>query len=157
MVNIQNLGADFFRRIAQQKTAKPEGERIVKKASATPVALPKDVAKTMKKSETAREPWDFNDNRARIEAEAQLRERLKPETRSMSFDELAEMFRKVNLTLDLFEIQARFSVNEESGDISVVVLNQRTGEVIRRIPPFEVNKLAESLLKEQGMITDIKA
>jgi len=55
----------------------------------------------------------------------------------ISLDELAEMLRKVNLTFDLFEIAAQYSVEDNGHRVRIVVHNTRTGEVIRRIPPSE--------------------
>jgi uncharacterized FlaG/YvyC family protein len=56
---------------------------------------------------------------------------------NVSTEELAEMLRKVNLTFDLFEIAAEYTVEEEPHRITVVIRNTRTGEVIRRIPPAD--------------------
>ena len=47
------------------------------------------------------------------------------------------MLRKVNMTFDLFEIAAEYTVEEDPHRIVVVIHNTRTGEVIRRIPPDE--------------------
>jgi uncharacterized FlaG/YvyC family protein len=82
----------------------------------------------------------------------------------MSSSELADILRRVNLTFDLFEIQAFINVDRESGEVTVQVINQRTGEVIRKIPPYDVPKIIEALdnaLPNQGgsvegLITDIK-
>jgi uncharacterized FlaG/YvyC family protein len=82
----------------------------------------------------------------------------------MSSSEFAEILRRVNLTFDLFEIQAFITVDHESGEVTVQVINQRTGEVIRKIPPYDVPKIIEALdnaLPNQGgsvegLITDIK-
>jgi len=66
------------------------------------------------------------------------RDESKPKTKvqhNVSTDELAEMLRKVNLTFDLFEIAAEYTVEEEPHRVTVVIRNTRTGEVIRRIPP----------------------
>lgn len=52
-----------------------------------------------------------------------------------SLEELQEMLRKINLTFDLFEIAAEYTIDEEANRIKVVVRNIRTGKVIRRIPP----------------------
>ena len=89
---------------------------------------------------------------------AELRDR-------MSLNELADLLRKVNLTFDLFEIQAIYSVDHESGEVTVKVINQRTGEVIRKIPPYDLPKIIKALENErlvngsspEGLITDIKA
>lgn|GEM_PF-4714864 len=47
------------------------------------------------------------------------------------------MLRRMNLTYDLFEIQANYRYDKELGMVRVVVRNTVTGEVIRRIPPYE--------------------
>lgn len=75
----------------------------------------------------------------------------------MTSDELAEMLRKVNLTFDTFEVQAKFIIDSSSGDISVQVINLRTGEVIRKIPPYAVPEVANALLSGDPMCTDVKA
>jgi uncharacterized FlaG/YvyC family protein len=69
------------------------------------------------------------------------RDESKPEAKvkpSVSLEELAEMLRKVNLTFDLFEIAAEYTVQQEPHRILVVIRNTRTGEVIRRVPPEEL-------------------
>lgn len=58
-----------------------------------------------------------------------------PEKKPLSLEELQEMLRKINLTSDLFEIAAEYTIDEEANRVKVVVRNTRTGEVIRRIPP----------------------
>lgn len=63
--------------------------------------------------------------------------KLTEQVEELSLDELAEMLRKVNLTLDLFEIAAEYSFEEEGKQIKIVVRNTNTGEIIRRIPPAE--------------------
>lgn len=55
----------------------------------------------------------------------------------VSLEELAAMLRKVNLTFDLFEIAAEYSVVDNGHRVSIIVHNTRTGEVLRRIPPEE--------------------
>jgi uncharacterized FlaG/YvyC family protein len=68
----------------------------------------------------------------------------------ISLDELAENLRKMNMTFDLFEIQAKFIVDSESHDIKVIVRNTRTGEVIRSIPPAEFNSMYEQFMDGLG-------
>ena len=55
----------------------------------------------------------------------------------VSKDELAEMLRKFNLTFDLFEIEAQYSVEDNGHRIRIVIQNTKTGEIIRKIPPYE--------------------
>lgn len=73
----------------------------------------------------------------------------------MSYEDFAEMLRKVNLTIDLFEIQAKYIIDQSTGDMQVQIINQRTGEVIRKIPPYEVPSLAEALKKGEAVLTDL--
>jgi uncharacterized FlaG/YvyC family protein len=75
----------------------------------------------------------------------------------MTIEELVEMLRKVNLTFDTFEIQAKFTIDRTNGEISIEVINQRTGEVIRKIPPYDVPEMANLLLNGEALVTDIKA
>lgn len=67
-------------------------------------------------------------------------------------EELAEMLRRLNLTLDVFEIAAKFSVSEEDHRIRVMLVNTRTGEVIRRIPPYEFKANYHALVDGMGML-----
>jgi uncharacterized FlaG/YvyC family protein len=59
---------------------------------------------------------------------------------ALSRQELEEALQKINLTFDLFEIAAEFSVSEDSGQIKVILRNTHTGEVVRRIPPNEFTR-----------------
>lgn len=54
-----------------------------------------------------------------------------------SSEKIAETLHQLNLTFDMFEIQAQFSVSDDNREIRVVLRNTRTGEVVRRIPPDE--------------------
>jgi uncharacterized FlaG/YvyC family protein len=70
---------------------------------------------------------------------------------------------KVNLTFDLFEIQANYTVNSNTGDVIVQIVNQRTGELIRRIPPYDLPKIAQAISNQKpfglggSILTDIMA
>jgi uncharacterized FlaG/YvyC family protein len=75
-----------------------------------------------------------------VRVTAPKRDESKPKVKdkqSVSLEEFAEMLRKVNMTFDLFEIAAEYTVQEEPHRITVVIRNTRTGKVIRRIPPDE--------------------
>ncbi len=72
----------------------------------------------------------------------------------MSLQEMAKLLSRVNLTFDLFEIQARFSVDEARGEIQIEVLNSKTGEVIRKIPPYEAIGLFSEMGKTAGLLFD---
>lgn len=79
------------------------------------------------------------------------------EQKRMSLEELAELLRKINLTFDLFEVQAKFSTDPVTGQIKVEVVNQRTGEVIRKIPPYEVPRVYDALRNGEPLMTDTEA
>lgn len=70
----------------------------------------------------------------------------------VSLDELSEMLQCLNLTFDLFEIQASFSLSEEGNEVRVVLRNTRTGEVIRRIPPGELLQNFSSFKDSIGLL-----
>ncbi len=54
------------------------------------------------------------------------------------------------MTFDLFEIQAKFIIDEENHDIKIIVRNTKTGEVIRMIPPSEFNALFDRFIDGLG-------
>jgi uncharacterized FlaG/YvyC family protein len=152
MATIGHLGAALFNRLtgknptqdnlSRQKRIKREGkvevpivERAGKSRSTKEVQMPEDLS---------------------IEKE-KPKEQVKPvEIQRMSIEELAAQLRKVNLTFDMFEIQAKFSVNPKTGEISVEVINQRTGEVIRKVPPYDVPDFIDSFNRGEAMMTDIE-
>jgi uncharacterized FlaG/YvyC family protein len=149
MATIENLGAALIQKLTRQ--ANPEIKIPMKRAESTHAEKPviKKADQLAEQLKEVKQHLDSSTGRGRA------RENL--EVQRMSLDELAEMLRKINLTFDLFEIQARFTINRETGDISVQVVNQRTGEVIRKIPPYEVSKVTGTLLKGEPLITDIEA
>jgi flagellar protein FlaG len=80
-----------------------------------------------------------------------------PPPSRMSFAEISSMLSKVNIYLDQFEIQARYSMNTDTGTIQIQVVNSKTGEVIRRIPPYEAAKLFQDVENIAGLLLDQKA
>lgn len=72
----------------------------------------------------------------------------------LSLTEIAKILSRVNLTFDLFEIQAKFSVDESRGGIQIEIINNKTGEVIRRIPPYEAVALFSDMGKVAGLLLD---
>jgi uncharacterized FlaG/YvyC family protein len=72
----------------------------------------------------------------------------------ISNEELAQMLHKVNLTFDLFEIEADVSMDQSSHEVHVVVRNTRTGDVIRRIPAYEFKSQFTSFRNGVGLLID---
>lgn len=153
MANITNLDAAFLNRTTRlnnvQGATLARGKRE-SDASSDVIPSAKHVAK-IQKFEEAQRSRDSSNQRGR----AITRDR--GHFQRMTLEELAEMLRKVNLTFDTFEIRAKFTINMENGDLLVEVINERTGEVIRRIPPYDVPDVAESLINSGSAVTDIKA
>jgi len=150
MATLGNLGA-----VNSNLTAKPRSteQELPIKVRQTPVKQAGTHAAQpggkVKRQEEALQNRDSSTGRDK--AIEQIRERLKPKT----LEELAELLRKVNLTFDLFEIQTRYQVNLETGEVTLQIVNQRTGEVIRKIPPYDVPKVAEALKNGDPLLKDI--
>lgn len=77
-----------------------------------------------------------------------------PQRQALTTDELAEMLRRINLTFDLFEVAAKYTIDESDGHVSVTLVNTRTGEVIRKIPPMEFEAAFSSFRKGIGLLFD---
>ena len=150
MATLGNLGA-----VNSNLTAKPRSteHELPIKARHKPVKQAEvPVAQKAKKATSQEEALQNRDSSTgREKAIEQTREQLKPRT----LDELAELLRKVNLTFVLFEIQTRYQVNLETGEVSLQIVNQRTGEVIRKIPPYDVPRVAEALKNGDPFLKDI--
>ena len=152
MATIGNLGAADSSSIVRKDRVKielPSPDRIDK--ARTDVLADAQRAAEIQRLEEAPESRDSSNGRVRAMDE------IKEQFKRMTVDELAEMLQKVNLTFDLFEIQARYHIDKTTGDITVEVINQRTGEVIRKIPPYDVPKITEALKNGESIVTDIKA
>jgi uncharacterized FlaG/YvyC family protein len=81
--------------------------------------------------------------------EPQLTGKPKP---PVSKEELAEMLHRINLTFDLFEVAAKYSIEEDGNQIHVTLINTRTGEVIRRIPPGDFQSSFDSFREGLGLL-----
>lgn len=72
-----------------------------------------------------------------------------PKSSMMSYAEISSMLNKVNIYLDQFEIQAHYTVDKTTGGVQIEIVNSTTGEVIRKIPPYE----ALALFSDIGLAT----
>ena len=72
----------------------------------------------------------------------------------LSFDELREMMRKVNLFINPFEIQVQFIVDSSSGNVAMNVINTVSGEVIREVLPAEFERALNAPGGIRGLFTD---
>ena len=150
MATIENLGGAFVR-MAAQLVAR---EQTVPAKSRTTVAerpLP-----TQGRSEHVRGSVEATSFRGTSPGRGRANEKTQRQ-KQLSLEELAEVLRKVNLRFDLFEIQAKFTVSRQTGEVTIEVINQRTGEVIRKIPPYAVSQVLQSMKDGSPVITDVEA
>ncbi len=71
-----------------------------------------------------------------------------------------ELDKLAHETKDFFEgldKGIKFSISKDTGDIVVQVINRKTDEIIRQIPPEELLKLRAKLKEICGMLFDKKA
>lgn len=71
--------------------------------------------------------------------------------------DLFEAVRKLNDTAKIFDRRIRFSVHEATGRIVARVIDARTDEVIREIPPRQILDLVAKLQELLGIVIDEKA
>ena len=69
-----------------------------------------------------------------------------------SADEIQQDIEKMNDQLKSMNRSIRFSVDDESHDIVVKVVDKNTGEVVMEIPPEEVLKLRERMSEMSGLL-----
>jgi uncharacterized FlaG/YvyC family protein len=152
MATIENLGAAYSLRIARQSAAQ-EGPPFVRRAE----IRREEAGPTARRVTEIRHKEEAQNSQDSLAGRSRAIEKQTGQIARMTLEELAEMLRKVNLTFDLFEIQAKFTVDRSTGDITVEIINQRTGEVIRRIPPYDLPGVAEALKAGEPAVTDVTA
>lgn len=93
-----------------------------------------------------------------IDQEAAQRDgEAKKSVQAPSLAELSELASDVQKNMNIIHnVDLHFSVNKDSGRIMVTVTDEKTGEVIREIPPSEIVKFAEKFHEMVGMIFDKK-
>jgi flagellar protein FlaG len=75
-----------------------------------------------------------------------------PKPSTMSYAEISSMLNKVNIYLDQFEIQASYTVDKATGGVQIEIVNKATGEVIRKIPPYEATTLFSDIGSATGTL-----
>jgi len=161
MATIDGFGAAMIGRLTNSGATQPKVS--TQKQKATAPELPQLVLPGQGKTEAPdAQPLPGTSQKGSGSPEHQSRD-SEGQSKPMTGSELAEVLRRVNLTSDLFEVQAKFMINP-SGEVSIQITNQRTGEVIRKIPPYEVQKIAQAISNGAGgsdpigsLLTDIKA
>jgi len=82
------------------------------------------------------------------------KERLQEEM--LSQEELQELANETKEVLEGLNKGIKFSISHETGDIVVQVINRKTEEVIRQIPPEELLELRTKLKEICGILFDKK-
>lgn len=152
MATIENLGAAFSGQIVRQNRIPDRVPGSKRDDGARGINIP-----ATRRAAEIRPAEEAQFSRETLVERGRAIEKMKEQIEQMSLEEFAEMLRKVNLTFDVFEIQARYTIDRESGDISIEVINQRTGEVIRKIPPYEIPDLVNAVLTGGAAVTDVMA
>lgn len=78
----------------------------------------------------------------------------KGEERKTTIQEVREAVNQINGTMYIYRTELRFVLHEESGEITVKVINSETQEVIREIPPEWVLKIVANVKKMLGLMLD---
>lgn len=79
------------------------------------------------------------------------------QTKAASEEEVTAATEKINDAIKVFSTDLQFSVDKETNRVIVKVMDSKTGEVIRQIPPAEVVSIAKALDTIQGLIIRKKA
>jgi flagellar protein FlaG len=74
------------------------------------------------------------------------------ETKSMSKNDVKSLVEKLNSSISTLNDSVKFSYSEDAKALVVKVVDSKTGQVIRQIPPEELIKLETSLSQSIGII-----
>lgn len=73
-------------------------------------------------------------------------------TGSLSLDEVEKLVDSLREVVDVVQKRLSFSVHQETNDIVVKVIDNKTDEVIRQIPPENLLKLREQMVELTGIM-----
>jgi flagellar protein FlaG len=74
------------------------------------------------------------------------------DAKQASREDLAAALKKINEAMPVSAQSLEFSIDDDSKDIIVKVIDQNTKEVVRQIPSKEALEIAKSLDKMQGLL-----
>ena len=75
----------------------------------------------------------------------------------LSQEELKELSKALNHFLSLFNLETKLVYNKDVGQIVVQVIDKRTNEVIKQIPPEELLEVAKKIHDFVGLLLEKKA
>ena len=96
------------------------------------------------------ENYHYKQNKGEHEVNAQ--ERARP--REVSRDEINDIVKRLNKTFDNENERITFSYHEKTNRIIIKVLDSKTNEVLREIPPKDILKLVENIQQYLGILYD---
>jgi len=74
------------------------------------------------------------------------------DTKSISKNDIKSLVEKLNSSISTLNDRVKFSYSEDAKALVVKVIDSKTGQVIRQIPPEELIKLEASLSQSIGII-----
>ena len=93
--------------------------------------------------------------RHRIPSDSRETERKTEETKKfLSKDDLERIIRRILKDASLLNRDLKYSVNSETDQIVVKVIDKSTDKVIKEIPPEEIQRLQARLKQEIGLLID---
>ena len=75
----------------------------------------------------------------------------------LSQEELKELSKALNHFLSLFNLETKLVYNKDAGQVVVQVIDKRTNEVIKQIPPEELLEVAKKIHDFVGLLLEKKA
>jgi flagellar protein FlaG len=75
----------------------------------------------------------------------------------LSQEELKELSKALNHFLSLFNLETKLVYNKDAGQVIVQVIDKRTNEVIKQIPPEELLEVAKKIHDFVGLLLEKKA
>ncbi|HUX63628.1 flagellar protein FlaG [Sulfuricella sp.] len=82
---------------------------------------------------------------------------VKPAAEAPDVDQVKQATERINKTIQTLSRNLEFTVDEESQENVVKVVDKDTGEVIRQMPSEETLRIANALDQLQGLIIKQKA
>ncbi len=95
------------------------------------------------------------DGRAPVEVQSGQKLPSEEAKTAVSRSDVESAVETLNVTAALADRGLRFEIDEETDQIIVSVIDEETGEVIRRIPPEASVRLATNNLGTHGLLTNI--
>lgn len=117
-------------------------------ASSAPVTFT-SVQDTPVSSESCRRAAEDNSGKA---ADSQAQAAKKP-----TESEIIDSIQKANKKLEVHGTRLQFSIHEKTKEIMVKIIDTKTDEVIREIPPEKILDMVAKMMEMAGLLVDERA